>query len=126
MVDTGAQSSVISAQLMHKLGLHGKLNTRMQGTAQGVGRASILGIVEHCPAQIGHVEFLLYFLVLDVPHDMIIMGIDQMRRFKCVVDLEDEKLIFGGKDGVQVSFLPAEKQWLNARNQAVNDNCSIS
>mmetsp|Transcript_15897 Transcript_15897/g.20758 ORF Transcript_15897/g.20758 Transcript_15897/m.20758 type:complete len:270 (+) Transcript_15897:418-1227(+) len=126
MVDTGAQSSVISSQLMKRLGLESKLNRQMQGMAQGVGKARILGIIENFPAQIGHVEFLLYFLVLDVPQDMIIFGIDQMRRFKCVIDLDQEKLIFGGKDGVEVSFLPPENDWINARNQALSDNCVIS
>ena len=94
MVDTGAQSSVISAQLMRTLGLQSKLNTSMQGVAQGVGQARILGVIENCPVSIGHVEFLLYFLVLDVPQDMMIMGIDQMRRFKCLIDLENNKVRF--------------------------------
>lgn len=90
MVDTGAQSSVISAKLMRTLGLQSQLNMAMQGVAQGVGQARILGIIENCPVSIGHVEFLLYFLVLDVDQDMMILGIDQMRRFKCQIDLENE------------------------------------
>ena len=94
MVDTGAQSSVISAQLMRTLDLQSKMNHQMQGVAQGVGQARILGVIQNCPVSIGHVEFLLYFLVLDIPQDMMIMGIDQMRRFKCQIDLENNKVCF--------------------------------
>lgn len=37
-----------------------------------------------------------------------ILGLDQMRRFKCLVDLDRNVLIFGGRDGVSVEFLPKE------------------
>lgn len=104
MVDTGAQTSVISTPLMEKLCLDKKLNREKQGVAAGVGTARILGRIENCPVQIGHVEFLLYFAVLDVDTDMMILGIDQMRRFNCLVDLQHDKLIFGGKGGVEVDF----------------------
>ena len=87
----------------------------------------------------GHVEFRLFFLVLDnndpflilgkelknafprditswwhpLPHDIVFSsstspGLDQMRRFKCLVDLESNVLRFGGKEGVEVPFLDPE------------------
>lgn len=122
MVDSGSQTSVISSAMMRKLKLTKRLNTACQGVAAGVGSANILGRVERCPVVIGHgVEFLLYFLVLDVPHDMMILGIDQMRRFKCMIDLERDVLIFGGQGGVEVPFLPPDPQGKNARDQ-----CTIS
>ena len=79
MIDSGSQTSVISTPMMKKLKLQKRLNTACQGVAAGVGAANILGRVEKCPVIIGAgVEFLLYFLVLDVPHDMMILGIDQV------------------------------------------------
>jgi Aspartyl protease len=105
MVDTGAQTSVISDGLMRKLKLGKMLNTWYNGVASGVGTARILGRIERCPVQIGSVEFLLYFCVLETPDDLLLLGIDQMRRFKCQVDLEDNKLVFGGKGGVEVDLL---------------------
>lgn len=105
MVDTGAQTSVISEGLMRKLKLEKMLNTWYNGVASGVGTARILGRIERCPVQIGSVEFLLYFCVLETPDDLLLLGIDQMRRFKCQVDLEDNKLVFGGKGGVEVDLL---------------------
>lgn len=125
MVDTGAQCSVISNQLMRKLGLQSKLNSRMQGFAKGVGRARVLGVIENCPVEMGHVAFLLFFIVLDIAEDMIVLGIDQMRRFRCLIDLENEKLIFGGKDGVEVSFLPSEPVWPTTNNP-MPESCHIS
>jgi DNA damage-inducible protein 1 len=72
--------------------------------ATGVGTAPIIGRIENCPVQIGHVEFLLYFSVLEMEDDMLILGIDQMRRFNCLIDLQHNQLIFGGRDGVEVDF----------------------
>ena len=43
LVDTGAQSSILSAPLMARLGLGGLLDRSTQGIAQGVGAARILG-----------------------------------------------------------------------------------
>ncbi|CAB9524953.1 DDI1 homolog 2 [Seminavis robusta] len=122
MVDSGSQTSVLSSSMMRKLKLQKRLNTRFQGVAAGVGAARILGRIENCPVQIGAgVEFNLFFLVIDVPHDMMILGIDQMRRFKCMIDLEKNVLIFGGQGGVEVPFLPPDQNHANAREQ-----CSIS
>jgi len=104
MVDTGAQTSVISRPLMEKLCIDKKLNREKQGVAAGVGTARILGRIENCPVQIGNVCFSLYFAVLDIENDMMILGIDQMRRFNCLVDLQSNKLIFGGRGGVEVDF----------------------
>jgi hypothetical protein len=120
MIDSGSQTSVISKPMMKKLKLQKRLNTACQGVAAGVGAANILGRVEKCPVVIGSgVEFLLYFLVLDVPHDMMILGIDQMRRFKCRIDLESNVLVFGGSGGVEVPFLPPDLDNKNARDQCV-------
>ncbi|CAD7931429.1 unnamed protein product [Amoebophrya sp. A25] len=105
MVDTGAQSSVISRPLMEQLKLEGLLNRRKQGVAAGVGTAKIMGHLERVPVTLGHVEFTLDFAVLDVAESLLMLGIDQMRRFKCIVDLERDVLVFGGRDGVEVPFL---------------------
>jgi Aspartyl protease len=122
MVDSGSQASVVSSSMMEKLKLRNRLNPLYQGVASGVGAARILGRIENCPVMIGDgVEFNLFFLVIDVPQDMMILGIDQMRRFKCVIDLENNVLIFGGHQGIEVPFLPPDQNHVNAREQ-----CTIS
>jgi len=56
--------------------------------------------------KLGPVEFSLDFRVLGVEQPLLILGVDQMRRFKCVVDLDKQVLLFGGRDGCEVPFLP--------------------
>jgi Aspartyl protease len=144
MVDSGSQTSVVSSSMMNTLNLQRRLNPRFQGVAAGVGAARILGRIENCPVMIGNgVEFNLFFLVIDVPHDMMvsdfvkellqdlstfshsfgwlfkILGVDQMRRFKCVIDLENNVLVFGGHQGIEVPFLPPTQNHANAREQCV-------
>ena len=63
LVDTGAQSSVLSAPLMRRLGLTRLLDTRMQGVASGVGHARIIGRCTSVPLELGHVEFFCAFSV---------------------------------------------------------------
>eukprot|EP00934_Nitzschia_sp_Nitz4_P005753 Nitzschia sp. Nitz4//scaffold189_size62959//34880//35620//NITZ4_006310-RA/size62959-processed-gene-0.39-mRNA-1//-1//CDS//3329539902//5743//frame0 len=106
LVDTGASASAMSMEMVHRLGLSSKFNTSIGGLASGVGSSNILGIVENVNCTIGHVEFRLFFMVLEGSMPYCILGLDQMRRFKCMVDLDEEMLIFGGKDGVRVDFLP--------------------
>ena len=122
MVDSGSQTSVISSSMMTKLKLQARIDNRYQGVAAGVGAARILGRIQNCPVIIGNgVEFNLYFLVIEVPHDLMILGIDQMRRFKCVIDMENNVLVFGGHQGIEVPFLPPDQNHVNVREQ-----CTIS
>ncbi len=108
LVDTGAQSSIISAPLVTQLGLSNRLNTRYQGVAAGVGRAKISGRIQNvvCAFGDGHVEFLMDFMVLDITELLVIIGLDQLRKYKCLVDVGSGRLIFGGTGGVAVEMLP--------------------
>lgn len=110
LVDTGAQMSVISEHLAAQLGLLSKLDRRFQGIANGVGQARILGKVQDVPVKLGHVEFSLNFSILSTNQHIILLGLDLMRQFKCVVDLERRCLVFGGFDGVQVPFVTSARQ----------------
>ena len=108
LVDSGASCSAISIGLVHKLALSQHLNSNVRGKASGVGAAKIVGILENLVVTMGHVEFRLFFLVLKSTDPWLILGLDQMRRFKCVIDLEKNVLVFGGREGVEVPFLDAE------------------
>eukprot|EP00957_Ditylum_brightwellii_P119688 9131908-Ditylum_brightwellii.AAC.1 len=70
MVDTGAQSSVISLQLARELQLDNRIDRSYTGMAAGVGRAAII--------------------VLDVQEKLLLLGLDLMRKFKCIVDLDGQ------------------------------------
>jgi len=123
MVDTGAQTSVISSGLAHQLGLDGRIDRSQRGTASGVGKAKIVGCIRSVGCELGNVEFLMDFIVLDTPDKILLLGLDLMRRYKCIVDLERDVLAFGGKGGVEVPLLPADEQNAAFRNDA---GCLIS
>jgi DNA damage-inducible protein 1 len=106
MVDTGAQSSVISKSLAQRLGLMRFLDSSRQGIASGVGTARILGRLPGIQVKLGHVEFAMDFTVLDVEEQLLMLGIDQMKKYKCIVDLERKCIVFGGRNGCEVPFLP--------------------
>ena len=57
---------------------------------------------------------LTIFLVLFI-RPYAILGLDQMRRFKCLVDLDEGLLVFGGKGGVTEPFLPQEEAMVVAQ-----------
>lgn len=111
LVDTGAQTSVLSMPIVRQLGLTKRLDRRYMGIAAGVGQARISGKINNviCSFGVGHVEFPMDFIVLDIKDSLVILGLDQMRKYKVLVDLEHEKLIFGGRDGIEVNLLPANQ-----------------
>ncbi|KAL7522150.1 hypothetical protein ACHAWX_006843 [Stephanocyclus meneghinianus] len=125
LVDTGAQSSVLSMPLVKQLGLFNRLDRRTMGVAAGVGRARICGRISNvvCAFGVGHVEFLMDFIVLDVSDPLVIIGLDQLRKYKCLVDMEREMLIFGGAGGVEVQMLPADQQHFDVRTW--NNGCTV-
>ena len=128
LVDTGASMSVMSWTLAQQLGLADQLDRRQQGMAHGVGQARILGQIRQVAVRLGHnVEFPMDFCILDLPDNkLLLLGLDQMRKYKCIVDLEDEVLLFGGKGGVEVQLLPADDSQERAFRQAMEGaGCSV-
>ncbi|KAG7341032.1 aspartyl protease [Nitzschia inconspicua] len=119
LIDTGASSSAMSLDMVQSLGLLPKLNRGITGSAQGVGSSQIVGIVENVELSINHVEFRLYFMVIDTTMPCCILGLDQLRKYKCQVDLDSDELVFGGKGGVSVPFLPQEEARLVAQQMIV-------
>eukprot|EP00529_Nitzschia_sp_RCC80_P029513 CAMPEP_0113496988 /NCGR_PEP_ID=MMETSP0014_2-20120614/30400_1 /TAXON_ID=2857 /ORGANISM="Nitzschia sp." /LENGTH=317 /DNA_ID=CAMNT_0000390917 /DNA_START=416 /DNA_END=1369 /DNA_ORIENTATION=- /assembly_acc=CAM_ASM_000159 len=116
LVDTGASSSALSKDMVYSLGLEHKLNKSVFGDAKGVGSTNIVGVLENISMRIGQIEFRVFFMVIDSQMPCCILGLDQMRRFKCLVDLDESCIVFGGRDGVAVPFLPQERAMLVAQN----------
>jgi len=125
MVDTGAESSVISFGLAKELGLENKIDRREQGVALGVGQAKILGRIRDVICTLGHVEFSMEYIVLDMPGRLLLLGMDQMRKYKCIIDLQRDMLIFGGNGGVEVAMLPPEQQ-VALPIPGIGGSCTIS
>jgi len=104
LVDTGATTSIISVPLARQLALLSGMDASMQGVANGVGQAQILGRLWNLPVKLGPAEFALSFDVLDMPEPLLLLGGDQLRHFKCIVDMERNRLMLGGEGGVEIPF----------------------
>eukprot|EP00927_Polykrikos_kofoidii_P018326 TRINITY_DN1847_c2_g1_i1.p1 TRINITY_DN1847_c2_g1~~TRINITY_DN1847_c2_g1_i1.p1 ORF type:complete len:301 (+),score=47.92 TRINITY_DN1847_c2_g1_i1:129-1031(+) len=121
IVDTGAQVSVITEPLMRQLKLESKLDRSSSGVARGAGQARIIGKLLGIPVKIGAAAFVLDASVLTMEQPMLILGMDQMRRYRCIVDLERQVLVFGGSRGIDVAFLPAPPE----DAPSLQDGCSL-
>jgi len=106
-VDTGAQSSVVSECMVRQLKRSHRVDRTYRGQARGVGKANITGMLCDVPVSFGSsgVEFKMAFLVLACDQPMLIMGLDQMRKYRCLVDLDRNELVFGGQGGIAVKFV---------------------
>lgn len=126
MVDTGAECSVISEQLAKEIGLYHQIDRRAQGIAAGVGQARIVGQIRDAVVTLGHVEFLMEFMVLQIPNQrLMLLGLDQLRKYRCIVNLENNKLVFGGSGGVEVYMLPPDPQ-RHLMVPGIGGGCTIS
>ena len=107
MVDTGAQSTIISQRTAQAAGIMRLVDTRFKGTAKGVGTGVILGKVHITPLEVGGVHCSASFTVMEKDDMDFLLGLDFLRRFAAVVDLGANKLRLRMGDGktAEVSFL---------------------
>eukprot|EP01135_Chromosphaera_perkinsii_P008358 Nk52_evm1s1298 gene=Nk52_evmTU1s1298 len=95
MVDSGAQTTVMSGICAEKCGLTRLLDNRFKGEAKGVGSAKILGRVHMAQLQIGD-EFLPCSLsILDMNSVDMLLGLDFLKRHLCCIDLKENCLRLG-------------------------------
>jgi DNA damage-inducible protein 1 len=64
-VDSGAQSTIISAECAERVGLMRLLDTRFAGEARGVGTAKILGKIHIAQMKFGNSFFPISITVLE-------------------------------------------------------------
>ncbi|KAJ4461782.1 putative Protein DDI1 2 [Paratrimastix pyriformis] len=106
-VDTGAQHTIMSAACAERCGIMRLIDTRFQGMAVGVGQCKILGRVHMAPLKIGGSVLPSSFTVLESQGQDFLLGLDNLKRHQCVVDLK-ENVLRVGSSGETVPFL-AEK-----------------
>jgi len=113
LVDTGAQLSVMTLPMVQRLGLVPYIDQSEMGVAAGVGAALILGRLRDIPVRLGAgtVQFTMDFAVLYMGDSFAMLGMDQMQRFKCMLDLERRMIVLRGQaGGVEVPFLPPRER----------------
>jgi DNA damage-inducible protein 1 len=104
LVDTGAQSTIMSQALCQKCDLFNLCDTRFSGIAKGVGTGKIIGTVHAAQMKIQNKVLMAKITVLENSSIGFIFGLDNMRAHRCTIDLNQNGLIFPDI-GVTAKFL---------------------
>lgn len=104
LVDTGAQVSVMSPQIAKKCNLTWLIDTRVKGIMKGVGQTMSVGRIHGTMIELEGIALKCSLTIIDSNADFI-FGCDQLRRHRCVIDLDKNVLRIGS---VEVPFV-AEK-----------------
>ena len=104
LVDTGAQSTIMSQDLCKKCDLFNLCDTRCSGIAKGVGTSRIIGVVHAAQMKIQNKVLMAKITVLENSSIGFIFGLDNMRAHRCTIDLKQNGLIFPDI-GVTAKFL---------------------
>ena len=104
LVDTGAQSTIMSQALCQKCDLFNLCDTRFSGIAKGVGTGRIIGTVHAAQMKIQNKVLMAKITVLENSSIGFIFGLDNMRAHRCTIDLNQNGLIFPDI-GVTAKFL---------------------
>ncbi|CAG0918922.1 unnamed protein product [Notodromas monacha] len=103
-VDTGAQTTLMSAECADRCGIKRLIDTRWSGIAKGVGTQRITGRIHMVQIEIAGCFLASSFSILeDQPMDML-LGLDMLKRHQCIVDLNRNVLIIG-TTGKETRFL---------------------
>jgi len=92
-VDSGAQMSIMSADMAESCDLHGLIDERFAGMAVGVGTQKILGKVHYCQLEINGQHFHNSFSILEGQKMDIILGLDFLKRHQASIDLKKNALV---------------------------------
>lgn len=109
LVDTGAQRTIISPQLVETLKIGHLIDRRFLGMAQGVGTGKMEGRIHNIDMEIGYMQCDASFVVLDVGAVGGLLGLDWLRKHNVCVDLQKNGLVIPtgyNNETVFVGFMP--------------------
>lgn len=84
--------SQVNLATAERCGIKHLIDPRHSGFATGVGRARILGRVNLAVIKIGGAYLYSTFTVIEDQDIELLLGLDMLRRFKCIVDLSQNVL----------------------------------
>ncbi|RUP46645.1 aspartyl protease-domain-containing protein [Jimgerdemannia flammicorona] len=103
LVDSGAQSTVISPEMAESCGLLRLMDTRFSGVAEGVGTAKILGRIHSTQMKLGKDLFLACsFIVVEGRGTELLFGLDMLKKHQASIDLKKDALII---NDTEIPFL---------------------
>lgn len=107
-VDSGAQTTIMSAACAARCNVMRLVDTRWAGIAKGVGVQKIIGRIHMVQLQIEKDFLTTSFSILEEqPMDML-LGLDMLKRHQCNIDLQ-KNVLHIGTTGTETPFL-AENQ----------------
>ncbi|CAF1427636.1 unnamed protein product [Adineta ricciae] len=112
-VDSGAQMTIMSKACAERCGIMRLVDARFQGIAKGVGTQKILGRIHLAQLEVEKQFFATSLSVLEEQSIDMLIGLDMLRRHRCVIDLD--KNVLRIEDSVETSFLPESELPLHAR-----------
>ena len=106
-VDSGAQSTIMSAKCAETCNLMRMIDTRFAGEARGVGTGKILGRIHIAQMKCGQSFYPISITVLEKSDIDFLFGLDNLRRYNCVLDLGKNVLRInnGGDSFEELRFL---------------------
>lgn len=104
LVDTGAQSTVMSKNLCYKYDLMNLCDERYSGIAAGVGTSRIIGTVHAALMKVENKVLMAKITVIENNAVGFIFGLDNMRCHRCTINLAKNGLEFPAL-GVVAPFL---------------------
>jgi DNA damage-inducible protein 1 len=98
-VDSGAQSTIMTARCAEQVGIMRFLDTLFAGEARGVGTSKILGRIHMTQMKFGGTYFPVSITVLEGGDVDFLLGLDMLRRYRAVLDLGRNVLRMDGSNG---------------------------
>ncbi|OMH84773.1 DNA damage-inducible protein 1 [Zancudomyces culisetae] len=92
IIDTGAACSVLDAKIAQKLGIKPDINTNECIITADGGRHKPLGKVGDLPINLANVVFGSEVLVMNLPNNVLILGMDWLSRYNAQLDLKAKNI----------------------------------
>eukprot|EP00493_Phyllostaurus_siculus_P015588 UN15827 len=91
----------MSTAVMDYLGLR----DQMEDTFDIVDSGNTLGEIADVFVSVDNFRMKLTFLVTDRPDNFVVIGINELGNYDCIIDLPSNHIKFGGQNGTAVQFM---------------------